>query len=106
MSEEEHWESDSEFEDDDEIFGEFLIEEPDDITLIMLPRLDFDLEKTLEEYYRVIKKCRNKEQLMNALRHFYAYISGVTSIMNDIQYLQDRAKELEFQISMLHDDIR
>lgn len=102
MTEGEYWDSSSEFEDEDgEILGEYLIEDPGDLTLIMFPKLEFDLEAELEKYYKILKKCRNKEQIINVLREFYTVISGVTILQNDIQYLQDKAKELEFNIKML-----
>lgn len=86
---------------DEELPGTFLINEPDDITLIMMPKLDFNLDKTLEEYYEYIKKCKNKNEVIGVLKDFYEYISTVVTLINDIQHLQDRAKELEFNIQLL-----
>lgn len=88
-------------DDDDDIMEGFLIEEPDDLDLVMLPKLEFDLELELEKYYKMLKSCRNKEQLIQVLRIFYAHISSVVLLQSDIQYLQDRAKELEFNIEVM-----
>lgn len=100
MSEEDYLEG--EFpEDDDDIMEVFLIDEPDDLTMVMLPKLDFNLDNELEKYYTYAKGARNKEQLLRVFRMFYAHIVGVTTLQNDVQFLQDKAKELEFNIEML-----
>jgi len=97
MTENENWFS----EEDDDVLGEFLIEEPPDIDLILMPKLEIDEDKIIDEYYKKIKKCRNKEQLKSVLKSFYIYISNIAILQSDIQYLQDRAKELEFAIQEL-----
>jgi predicted phage-related endonuclease len=84
--------------------GVFMIEEPDDLTMIMMPKLDFDSEEIIEEYAKTIKRCKNIEQLKSVLYKFYTHISSIVSLQNDIQYLQDRAKELEFNIKMFQQE--
>jgi hypothetical protein len=96
-----HDDDEDDFEDDSDEIGAYLIDEPDDLTLIMMPKLDFDLELTIEQYYKVLKKCKNKDQLKSVLFKFYGHIAGIVSLQNDIQYLQERAKELEFNIKMM-----
>lgn len=88
-------------DDESEIVYEFMIDEPDDITLVMMPKLEFDLEEYLESYYKQIKKCRNKDQIKSVLRNFYALSSGVATLQTEIDYLQSRAKELEMSIKMM-----
>jgi hypothetical protein len=91
--------------EDDDILGEFLIEaEDDDLTLVMLPKLKFDLEGTLTDYYKLLKKCRTKDQMINVLSRFYAYIYGVAVLETEINYLQDRAKTLEASVMFLGQD--
>ena len=89
---------------DQELPGNFLYEEPDDIDFILMPKLDFDLERTIDDYYKLIKRSKNKEQVKEILREFYEYICNVNTIMNDIKYLQDRAKQLELDIKFLSGD--
>jgi hypothetical protein len=89
---------------DQELPGNFLYEEPDDIDFILMPKLDFDLERTIDDYYKLIKRSKNKEQVKEILREFYEYICNVNTIMNDIKYLQDRVKQLELDIKFLSGD--
>lgn len=89
---------------DDEILGDYLIETDDDLTLIMMPKLDIDLDSVDETYYKTFKKCKTKEQFKNVLRKYRSYISTVALLQSDIAYLQDRAKELEYNIHMLQNE--
>ncbi|GAB6989368.1 hypothetical protein [Paenibacillus pini] len=104
MTEDEYWANEP--NDDNEILYEFLIDEDSDLTLLMLPKYEFDLENTLDSYYKEIKKCRNKDQIIQALRTFYSHIAGVVSLQDNIQYLQDRAKELEFNVQIMQEKYR
>lgn len=88
-------------DDEDEVLGEYLLDEPDDLTLVMLPKLEFNLDDTIESFYKVLKRCKNKTELKSVLYQFYAYISGVVSLQNDIDALQNKAKEIEFNIKVL-----
>lgn len=88
------------YNEDDDILGEFLIEEDTDLTLVMFPNFEFNLEEELEKYYRALKRCRNKEQLMNVLRHFYNHISTTVLLQYEIRHLQERAKDLEVAVKL------
>jgi len=101
MNDNEEW-----IDEDGEILGSFLIEDEDDIDVIVMPKLNFDLEKELDEWYKRIKRCRNKEQIKEVLRHFFNYATGIATLQLDIQYLQDRAKDIEFNIKMLEREFR
>lgn len=101
MSEDEYLENEPN-DDDEDIIYEFLIDEPDDLTLIMVPKSDFDLEEEIERYYKQLKKCRSKEQLKDVLRDFYSYIVEVTEIQSEINHLQDRIKSLEIKMNILN----
>jgi hypothetical protein len=103
MNEEEYWASDPEDEnfDDEEILGMYMIDEPDDLTLVMLPKLNFNLDEELDKWTKELRKCKNKTQLKEGLRNFYVYVSGLTMLQEDIRHLQDKAKELEFNIQSM-----
>ena len=101
MNDNEEW-----IDEDGEILGSFLIEDEDDIDVIVMPKLNFDLEKELDEWYKRIKRCRNKEQIKDVLRQFFDYATGIATLQLDIQYLQDRAKEIELNIKMLEREFR
>lgn len=101
LNENEYWESNGDYEDDDEIIREYLIEEEDDLTLVMLPKLEYDFDKEFEVYYSVLKKCRTKDQMKQALGSIIERVSSFTLLQNDIGYLQERAKELEFRVAVL-----
>lgn len=91
-------------EDDDDILEAYLIEEPDDITHVLMPKIEFHLEDELEKYYKFAKQCRKKEDIKQVFRMFYSHITSVTVLQHEIQYLQDRAKELEFNINMMRNN--
>jgi hypothetical protein len=92
------------YDDGDEILGEFLIDEPPDIDIILMPKFDFDLKQIFEKYYNSLKKCRNKEQIMQVLESFYSYISKAVLLQHEISCLQTRVKELEYNIKLLELD--
>lgn len=106
MSEEEYWagEPEDDYDDEEETLGVFMIEEPDDLTLVMLPKIEFDRDEVIEEYVKAARKCKNKDQLRFVFNRFFEHISGTVSLLNDVQHLQDRAKELEFNIQMLQQE--
>jgi len=90
------------YDEDDEILGEFLIEdEQDDLTLILMPKLEYDLEKDLDEYYKMLKRCKTKDEIKEVLRHFYSKIYNIAILQNEIDYLQARAKDLELSIKIM-----
>nr|WP_156736441.1 hypothetical protein [Mycobacterium sp. E3298] len=92
MSEDEYWASEPMDDgDEDEILYEFLIDEPEDLTLVMLPMIDFNLEDALENYYKQLKRCRNKDQIKTVLLRFYSYVVAMTNLQSDIHYLQQRS---------------
>jgi hypothetical protein len=103
MNEEEYWESepDDENYNDDESLGVYMIEEPEDIDLIVLPKLNFNLDEELDAWTKQLRKCKNKQQLKEGLRGFYAYVAGVVLLQEDIRHLQDKAKEVEFNIKSM-----
>lgn len=102
MTEDEYWQTNGDSEDDDEILGDFLIEEiDDDLTLVMMPKIIYDYEKEFEVYYKLLKKCKNKEQMKDVLSGIISHASAVAVLQHDIKYLQDRAKDLEFSIQLL-----
>lgn len=103
MSEEEYWESDPEFKDD-EFNDSFLIDEPEDITLIIMPKFEVDEENILEQYAKSLKKCRTLNEAIDVLRSLYTYAQAVSIIQNEIQELQNRAKSLEI-LQRLNPDI-
>lgn len=88
------------WEDDDDYLGEFMIEEPDDLTMIVMPKLEIDTESMIENYVNLARKCKNKNELRNLFNHFYIHVADMVSLENDIRYLQDRAKEIEFNVEM------
>lgn len=100
MTEDEYFASEPSDNDDDIIY-EFLIDEPEDLTLLMLPKLKFSIPEEAEKYYKLFKKCRNKAQMIQLLIDFGSTVAQMTLLKSDIQYLQDRAKELEFNVKML-----
>lgn len=94
MIENENWYN----EEDDDILGDFSLEDVPDIDIILMPKLEIDEEEIIDRYYKKIKRCRNKDQLKAVLKSLYDYASNVAVLQNDIRYLQDRAKELEIYI--------
>jgi hypothetical protein len=84
--------------EDDDILGDYLIEEESDITHVLLPKLNIDLERTFDDYYKLLKKCRNKGQILTVLQEFYVYINTISVLSHEIGHLQDRAQELEIMM--------
>ena len=102
MSEEEYLAG----EPDDEDFEEYLADEEDNLTLLMLPKLEIDEEAEVERFYKRFKLCRNKAQIQTVIREVMAYVSTTTILMHEIDYLQERAKDLECNILMLRNEAR
>jgi len=88
--------------EDDDILGEFLIEDVDDIDVIIMPKTKLKKEEVLEDYYQKIKRCKNKKELMNVLDNFYTVVYELAGIEREINYLQVRAKVLEYEIEQLN----
>lgn len=86
-------------EDDDDIMGLYLIDEPQDIDILLFPKIEFDIEQELEEYYKLARQCKNKQELKEVLYQFYLHIAKAVTIQNEIQHLQNRAKMLEYNIN-------
>jgi hypothetical protein len=105
MSEDEYLqgEPDDDFEnEDDEIIGDYLIDEPDDdLTLIMMPKIQFDFEVEFDTYYKMLRKCKSKEQMKYVLSEIIQHSSNIILIEHEIKYLQDRAKDFEFNIALM-----
>lgn len=95
----------SEFDDDefDELELEFLIEEPDDIHMIMMPEFKFDVEEYVNKLYKKVKKCRNKADLLVVLNESVDYISQVTLLQYNIREVQNKAKELELNVEIMRE---
>lgn len=94
----------SEFEDyydEDELNADFLIDEPDDITLITMPQFKFDVEEYVNKLYKKIKKCKNKAELIEILYDSVDYVSCVALLQYSINELQNRAKELELNVEIM-----
>jgi hypothetical protein len=91
----------NEYDEYEDLPGSFLAEESDDIDFILMPKLNINIDDVIEEYYKSIKECKNKNQVKEVLRDFYQYVCNINTIMNDIQYLQDRAKQLELDVKFL-----
>ncbi|MDI3311789.1 MAG: hypothetical protein QJR05_10250 [Thermoanaerobacterium sp.] len=91
----------SDFEDDDgEIIGEFGIEDEDDIMLILMPKIEYDFDTEFESYYKLFKKCRRKEDFKFVLAQIIEHTSKLAILKHEASYLQERAKNLEFEIEM------
>lgn len=103
MTEDEYYAGEpDDFDEEDEILGEYLIdEENDDLTLIMMPKITFDFEKEFEIYYKMLKKCKSKEQLKDVLSGIISHTSQVAVLQHEIGFLQDRAKDLEFNVQLM-----
>lgn len=102
MTEEEYWDSDPDRNDDDEIIGEYLIDEVDDnLTLTMFPKIQYDFETEFEVYYKLLKKCRTKEQMRDVLSGIVSHVSSFAILEHEIDHLQDKAQDLEFKVRML-----
>lgn len=101
MTEDEYWQG--EFNEDDEIVGEYLIEDytDDDITLVMMPQIKYDFESEFETYYKMLKKCRNKKQMKNTLQEIINHAQSIALLEHESKYLQDRVKDLEFSFKIL-----
>lgn len=102
MNEDEYWASDPEWQDED-IDGDYLIEDytDDDITLVLMPQVKYDFDSEFETYYKMLKKCRNKEQMKNTLREIINHAQYIALLEHESKYLQDRAKDLEFTFKLL-----
>jgi hypothetical protein len=103
MSEDEYYNSEpnDDYEDDD-ILGDYLIEEvSDELTLVMMPKITFDYDVEFEVFYKLLKKCKNKEQMKMVLDGIISHTSAVAVLQHEIDFLQERAKDLEFNVSMM-----
>lgn len=99
MTEDEYWDSNEEYEgydENDDILGDYLIEESDDLTLIMMPKITYDYDKEFEEYYKLLKKCRTKDQMKYILHAVISHATQAAILKHEVEYLQDRAKDFEF----------
>lgn len=103
MSEEEYWESN--FEDDE--FGDtFLHEESsdDDINLIMIPKIEYDIIEILSGYIKSLKRCKTTDEAMEVMIDLYGQIRLLTIIESEQAELQNRVQSLEHL--MKHIEIR
>ena len=93
-------------DDKDDILGEYLIEEvdDDDITFISMPKIRYDFDEEFDKYYKILKKCRTKEQMRNILGGIINHTSKVAVFEHEINYLQDRAKDLEFNLQIMQQE--
>jgi hypothetical protein len=87
---------------EDEDFSEYLADEEDNLTLVMLPKLEIDEELEVDRFYKRFKLCRNKAQVQTVIRELMAYVSTTALLVHEIAYLQERAKDLEHNVYMLH----
>lgn len=87
--------------EDEEYLGAYMIDEPEDLTLIMMPKLEIDVEKEIDNWAKILRRCKNKAELKEGLIQFYAYVSQIVLLQEEIRQLQTKAKELEFNIKMI-----
>ena len=67
----------------------------------MMPKIRFDYDQEFEQFYRVLKKCRTKEQMKNVLASIINQTSAIAVLEHEINYLQDRAKDLELNVQII-----
>lgn len=90
----EHFLSDSEFEDDE--FGDvYLVEEPEDVDLLLLPKLNVDIDKILTGYAKQLRKCKTIGEAKEILHELYAYAQLISMIQMEITDIQSKVKSLE-----------
>lgn len=97
MTEDEYNQSDSEFDDEGEFGDSFLSSEEsdDEITMIMIPKLDFNLDLMLKGYLKNLKSCQTTEKAMEILYDLYSQIQIITTVENGIEELQFKAENFE-----------
>ena len=84
----------NDFEDDE--FGDvYLIDEPEDIDLIMIPKLEINVDNVIEQYAKQLRKCKTLKEAKEVLFDLYTYASTISYIKNEIADIQIKAKNLE-----------
>lgn len=84
----------NDFEDDE--FGDvYLIDEPEDIDLIMIPKLEINVDNVIEQYAKQLRKCKTLKEAKEVLFDLYTYASTISYIENEIADIQIKAKNLE-----------
>lgn len=84
----------NEFEDEE--FGDvYLIDEPEDIDLIMIPKLEVDVDSLIEQYAKYLRKCKTMKEAKEVLFNLYTYAHTISYIQNEIADIQIKAKSLE-----------
>ena len=89
------------FEDDDSEFGDtFLYDEvtDDDINMVMIPKLDYDIDEVLMGYVKSLKRCKTTEEAMEVLYDLYGQIRLITIVESEQAELQNRAQMLEMMM--------
>lgn len=100
MSEEEYYEESM----DESEFGDTFLsqEEADgDITMIMLPKFDYDVGEFVQKYLKSLKKCKTNEEATELMFEFWTQSRLLTIIEIEQDYIQDRACNLESLISQI-----
>lgn len=100
MSEEEFYESEpheNEEEDEGEFGDTFLSEDQanDDVNVLVIPKLNFDLDHSIETTIKILKKCKTNDEAYNVLVSLCEQISLVTVIQNSYEEIQEKVSALE-----------
>jgi GTP1/Obg family GTP-binding protein len=94
-------EHDEDFYDEDEFedeeFGDtFLSDEEDDyVNMITIPRMQFDIAELVEDYVKMLRKCKTTDEATSLMFEFYGQASILTIIDVEQQYIQERVANLE-----------
>jgi len=94
--------SDEEYESYEEDDVEYI----DDIDLILMPKMEINVDEWIEYYYNLLKKYKRKKEIKEVLYDFYTRIRLATSIMDRCIDLQNKAKELELEIKLMQGELK
>lgn len=101
MSEEEYWETNKQYESDDEdLPSTFLSEEdlPGDTNVIIIPNYKFNLELILGNYIEMIVKAKTKKDLQNILEDIWDQAEKHGRLVEKLDKLQYDIEMLQFDL--------
>jgi hypothetical protein len=115
LSEEEYWESNKEYEsqENQELPSTFMSEEDiaTDTNVIIIPSLKFNLDLQLDNYVETISKIKTKDQLKYALLQVWEYAMNhgalterMDKLQMDIEMLQMDMGLIDFEIEIVDND--
>lgn len=94
---------DNEEEDEGEFSDTFLSAEEADgeISLILIPKLDYDLDEALRSCIKILKRCPTTEIALSVLHELCEQVRIITTIENEVEDIQFKAENLEAMMKQI-----